>query len=115
MIGFCYSSLHFGPNVDLNEEKATVSLCSDPSKELPKNLASLAVKGEVVYASSLEDEEEGMMIRLLCFKKQLCEWFPPMLTISDHSLLTQWLYSVTFPPPLKYRSWLQKSGQVRLI
>jgi len=115
MLEFCYSSLHFGPNVDINEEKATgFPLCSDPSEELPENLASLAVKGEVVYASSVEDEKEGVMIRQLYFKKQLYEWFPPMST-TDHSLLTQWLYSVPFPPPLKYMSWLLKSGGPTLI
>jgi len=92
-------------------------LCSDPEKELPKHLASLAKKGKVTHLTTLEEipDDEELMIRLLCLKKRLCGWFLPMLPISNHSQLTQWLYSVPFPGPSKDTSWIQKSGQFSLI
>jgi len=94
-IGFCYASLHFGPIVDFDDEPKTgFPLCSDPEKGLPKHLTSLAKKGEVMYLTTLEEvpDDEELMMRLLCLKKNLCKWFTPMLPISNHSHLTQWFY-----------------------
>jgi len=110
-IGFCYFAQHYGPIVDLDEVPMSgFPLCSDPEKELPKHLGTLAKKGEVTYTGTFDDtpEEENMMIRLLCLKKHLCEWFPPMSPIKNHPMLTEWLYSVPFPSPSKKISWIQK-------
>jgi len=101
-IGFVYASQHYGPIVDFDQvPKAGFPLCSDPEKELPKHLGILAKKGELTYTGTFDDtsEEVNMMIRLLCLKKRLCQWFPPMTTISNHAMFTEWLYSVPFPSP----------------
>ncbi len=59
--------------------KTGFPLCSDPEIKLPKHLGTLAKKGEVTYTGTFDAilEEANMMIRLLCLKKHLCEWFPP--------------------------------------
>jgi len=117
-IGFVYASQHYGPIVDLDQvPKAGFPLCSNPEKELPKHLGTLAKKGEVTYTGTFDDtpEEENMMIRLLCLKRRLCQWFPPMTTISNHAMFTEWLYSVPFPSPSKKKSWIQKKGKKSLI
>jgi len=79
-LGICYASQHYGQIVDLDDVPMTdFPICSDPKKVLPKHLASLAKKGEVTYTGTFDDtpDEEKLMMRLLCLKKCLCEWFPP--------------------------------------
>jgi len=63
-----------------------------------------------MYKGTFDDtlEEENMLIRLLCLKKRLCEWFPPMSPITNHPMLTEWLYSVPFPSPSKKHSGFKK-------
>ena len=117
-IGFCYASLHFGPVVDAQEDpKIGFPLCSNPLKDLPKHLATLANKGEITYITTVDEDadDEHFLIRLLWLNKRIVDFFPPMYPITNHSQMEQWLYSVPFPSPTQSTSWIQKRGETSLI
>jgi len=38
-------------------------------------------------------------------KKSVATWFPPLMPITDHLLLKDWLFSVPFPLPHKFTMW----------
>jgi len=84
------------------ESKRPFPFCSGFG-ELLYALSTLAGKGEICYKHVYETENEA--ICLLMLEKFLETWFPPLMPLTDHPLLTKWLFSVPFPLPYSYHSW----------
>ena len=110
-IGFWYSIKHYlFYSIRPEDSKKPYPFCSKFG-ELPFALFTLAGKGEICYKIVLDTQNEN--IRLLTLKKSLATWFPPSMPITDHPLLTEWLFSVPFPIPQKFTPWNNsKEGSV---
>ncbi len=102
-IGFWYSRKHYVfYSLRPQESNRPFPFCSGFA-ELPFALSTLAGKGEICYKRVHETENEA--IRLLMLKNSLATWFPPLTPLTDHPLLTKWLFSVPFPLPYSYHPW----------
>jgi len=113
-IGFWYSSLHYKFHVD---SQGTIPdmfpICSNMKQELPETFHKLCNNTHLTYV--ITSDHLGQDILLLTMKKLLLEFFPPTCLINEHPMLTQWLYSVPFPPPPKSVSWTYDNGNGSLL
>jgi len=94
-IGFWYSLKHYIALTMCAQVKGEFFSFCVKSSELLCLLYALARKGQICYR--VVSDTQNNNIWLLFLTESLQEWFPPLMPIQQHPLLTEWLFSVPFP------------------